>query len=425
MNSLTPQPWCATVLPGGEMTNVQILRGVTLLALLFTLPAHGTQFNATLIAAPTWESRTTASPYEVGQGTTHNNLRQDVELRLREGGFNAQVTTRWLATEGRQPEFHGFSNQVYYDGDLGAGLGFTIGKKVMSWGVGFGFRPLDIVQRENRRGVNLPALTGLPLFALEHFSADSAWTLAWVRPGSGSGNDDRHDSSLAFHWYRLTDGDDLHAVARISHRRGFEVGLGATRVVGEEWSFHGAALYQRRYEKTLNSLAERGGLLATSPPMLATNQRNGLKAVLGAQWTGGAWSILGEAWYDADAYSYAEWKRLDALTARQHGLTGIVPTSAVNGNIAWSSPAYLPINLLRENLLLRVAYDNGDGLKPYAELLSTPRDGGRVLTLGISHEGDRQRISLGFRQLGGKSDSAYAQSPLHRLAWIEWRWALF
>jgi len=133
-----------------------------------------------------------------------------------------------------------------------------VGKKVMSWGVGFGFRPLDVVQRENRRGVNLPALTGLPLLALERFSADSAWTLAWVRPGSGSGaragSDDSRDSSLAFHWYRLADGDDLHAVARVSHRRGFEAGLGATRVVGEEWSFHGAALYQRRYGKTLITL---------------------------------------------------------------------------------------------------------------------------------------------------------------------------
>jgi len=159
--------------------------------------------------------------------------------------------------------------------------------------------------------------------------------------------------------------------------------------------------------------------------MLALPQRNGLKAVAGAQWTGSHWSMLAEAWYDADAYSHAEWQRLDALTARQRALANIAPAQAIAGNIAWSSQAYQANNLLRENLLLRLAHDNGDGFKPYAELLLTPADGGRILTLGASHEGDRQRLTFGLRQLGGKSDSAYAQAPLRRVAWIEWRWALF
>lgn len=400
-----------------------------LFALCLAPAAHGVEFHATVSAAPIWESRATASPYEVGQGTTRNTSRQDLELRLREGGFNAQTTLRWQATEGGKPERHGVANQAYFDGDLGDGLGFTVGKKVLSWGVGFGFRPLDVVQRENRRDVNPPALVGLPLLALERFSADTAWTLAWVRPGVESGekagSDDSRDSALAFHGYRLVDGDDVHAVARLSHRRSFELGLGATRVVGEEWSFHGAALYQRRSSKTLNTLAENGGLLAASDPMHATPRRNGVKVVAGAQWTGGPWSILAEAWYDADTYSRAEWQRLDALTARQRTLAGVAPASAIAGNVAWSSRAYRADNLLRENLLLRLAHDNGDGFKAHAELLLTPADGGRVLTLGASHEGDRQRLSIGLRQLGGRSDSAYAQSPLRCIAWIEWRWALF
>jgi len=402
-----------------------LLIGLAALAIGFTSTAHGIEANAALTAAPVWESRAAASPYEAGQGTTRNHSRQDLELRLREGGFNAQATLRWQTAEGGKPEHHGFANQAYVDGDLGGGLGFTVGKKVLSWGVGFGFRPLDVVQRENRRDVAPPALVGLPLLALERFSADTAWTLAWVRPGHGAGANDSRDSSLAFHGYRLVDGDDVHAVARLSHRRGVELGLGATRVVGEEWSFHGAALYQRRYAKTRNTLAENGGLLAASDPMLATPQRHGLKAVAGAQWTSGPWSLLTEAWYDADAYSRAEWQRLDALTARQRDLAGVAPASAIAGNVAWSSQAYRADNLLRENLLLRLAHDTGDGVKAHAELLLTPTDGGRVVTLGVSHEGDRQRLSLGLRQLGGKPDSAYAQSPLRRIAWIEWRWALF
>jgi len=397
--------------------------------LTIALPAAAAEINASLIVAPEIISDNRASPYYVAPPIVpehSRDSRQDLELRLREGGFNTQGTLRWQAQQGAKPEQHGIANQVYYDGDFGNGLGYTVGKKVVSWGVGFGFRPLDVVQRENRRGVNLPAQVGLPLLALEHFGTSDAWTLAWVRPGEGGGSDDAHDPALAWHWYRFSDGDDLHAVARVSRQRGVELGAGATRIVGDEWSFHGAALYERKYSQQINALAESGGLLAATDPTTRVAGRNGVKLVAGAQWTGeSAWSMLAEGWYDADAFSRAEWQRLDALTARQQARTGLAPATAIAGNIAWSSSAYLNTNLLRENLLLRLGYDDRDGLKPYAECLTTPRDGGRVTTLGAAYDGNRQRFSGGLRQAGGAADSAYARAPLRRLAWIEWRLALF
>jgi len=401
----------------------------TAAALALALPARAAEFNASLSVAPQVASDRTASLYYVGPPTlpAHNrSTRQDLDLRLREGGFNAQGTLRWQAAQGAKPERHGVMNQFYYDGELGGGLAYTAGKKVLSWGVGYGFRPLDVVQRENRRGVNLPAPVGQSLLAVERFDATDAWTLAWVRPGAGGGATDAEDGSLAFHWYRLADGDDLHAVARVSHRRGIEAGAGFTRVVGDEWSFHGAALYEGRYRKTLNRLAENGGTLAAADPMTESQKHHGIKAVAGLQWTGeSGWSAIAEAWYDADAYSRAEWQRLDALTARQRALAGFAPAAAIAGNVGWSSTAYLATTLLRENLMLRLAYDDRDGFKPYAELLTTPRDGGRVLTLGAAYEGNRQRVAGGLRQLGGAADSAYARAPLKRVAWIEWRIALF
>lgn len=405
------------------------MRRLFLLALAAALPAAAAEFNASLSVTPEVDTARRASPYYVAPPTVPahaRSSRQDLELRLREGGFNAQGTLRWQALQGAAPEQHGITNQFYYDGDLGDGTGWAVGKKVMSWGVGFGFRPLDIVQREDRRGVNPPALIGVPLVALEKFTATDAWTLVWTRPGESGGTSDATDSALALHGYRLADGDDLHAVARISHRRGIEAGIGATRVVGEEWSFHGAALFQQRYRQTLNALAENGGLFATSNPMTETLRHGGAKAVAGAQWTGASgWSVLGEAWYDADAYRRSDWQRLDALTARQQALAGIAPASAIAGNAAWSSQAYRAGNLLRANLLMRASYDDGDGYKPYADLLTTPEDGGRVITVGASLEGNRQRGSIGLRQFGGAADSAYARAPFKRMVWVEWRLAAF
>lgn len=404
------------------------MRRAALLTAALALPAQATEINASVALAPEAAAPNRASPYFVGPPAVPlRGSRQDLELRLREGGFNAQGTLRWQAMQERTPERRGIVNQAYYDGEFGSGLGWTAGKKAMSWGVGFGFKPLDVVQRENRRDVNAPALVGTPLLAVERFTATEAWTLAWARPRDTVGADASRDSSLALHWYRLAaNGDDWHAVARISHRRRVELGAGATRVVGEAWSLYGAALLTGRTRRLVNALAENGGLFAAADPMAAAVGRNGIKAVAGAQWTGASgWSTLVEAWYDADAYSRAQWQRLDALTARQRALVGIAPTSAILGNAGWSSQAYLAPNLLRENLLARLSYDNRDGFRPYAEWLATPRDGGRVLTFGASVEGDRARTAFGVRLLGGATDSAYARAPIRRVGWIEWRLALF
>ncbi len=400
--------------------------GAALCALL-ALPAAAVEINASASVAPEVASGNAASPYDLGPpAIPQRAARQELELRLREGGFNAQGTLRWQATQGQTLARHGIVNQAYYDGEVAPGWGWTAGKKTLSWGVGFGFRPLDVVQRENRRGVNPPALVGVPLVAVERFTASDAWTLAWARPVDGVATAARRTSSLAFHWYRLAGATDLHAVARVSPARGLETGAGFVRVVGDAWAFHGALLHEGRYAKLINPLAENGGRLATADPLAARAYRNGIKAVLGAQWTGeSGWSLLAEAWHDDEAYSRADWRRLDALTARQQALAGLAPQAAILGNAGWSSQAYLAPNLLRDNLLLRLAHDNRDGFKPYAEWLTTPADGGQVLTLGASIEGNRQRTSFGLRQFGGAADSAYARAPIRRVAWFEWRLALF
>lgn len=406
-------------------------RRLLIAALALALPVQAAELTAKLRLAAQWQTENRASPYFVGPPTLAENRRsdrEDLELSLRQGGFNAQGSLVGQMATGRTAEPAGVVNQCYYDGELASGWGWTAGKKVMSWGVGFGFRPLDVVQREDRRGINPPPLVGVPLVALERFAADSAWTLAWTRPGEGRENLDRRDEAIAFHGFHFAGGDDFHAVARLSRRRGLEAGLGATRVVGEEWAFHGALLRAGRYAQRLNRLGnpgDPGGLLAGADPMAERWRRGGLKAVAGGQWTGAAgYSVLVEAWYDGEAYRRSDWRRLDALTARQRALAGIAPAAAIAGNIAWSSQAYLAENLLRENLLFRLGYEE-DGFKPYAELLLTPRDGGWVATLGASHEGNRQRLALGLRQAGGAADAAYAQAPTKRVLWAEWRLALF
>lgn len=384
-------------------------------------PAAG-EFSATFAAVPQWRFARRHSPYySPPTADETRSARLDLLVKARRGGWNGEATLRRPLAEDETPARHAVVHQLYHDGEASPGLGYTLGRKVLSWGVGHGFKPLDVVQREDRRLLNPPPLSGTPLLALERFGADDALALVLDRPATP-------EAGLALRYYRLAEGDDLHAVARVSRHHGLEAGAGFARAVGEEWTFHAAALVQGRHTRRGNALADGGGLLATSDPNIESTGRRAAKAVLGSQWTGASgFGVLLEAWYDAAAWSHGQWRRLDALAARQHALAAALPAGArgaVDGNIAWSSRAYQASNLLRENLLLRLSYEH-EGWKSSLEILDTPRDGGRVLSAEVSRQGDRQRLAAGVRFPGGRDGSAYAQAPVGRQVYAEWRLAVF
>ncbi|MFV5215843.1 hypothetical protein ACLIIZ_19145 [Azonexus caeni] len=390
---------------------------------LGSTPALGDEFNATLRVTPEYHEAERGSPYfaagrpEMPGGWNSN---QEVALRYRGHGFSGDATLRWETRQGQADRLRTDLNQFYFDSALGDGLAWTIGKKVLTWGIGFAFRPLDVVQRENRRSVTDPMLVGIPLLSVEKFSINQAWTAVWTQPGQGGDKRDRDDEALAFRWYKVDDKDDLHAVARFSRTRKFEAGFGANRVIGNEWSVYGGTLYSHRYPKTINTLGETGGTFVLTSPLVRQSGDHANKSVVGAQWTGvSGWSALLELFHDGEAYRKSDWRRLDALVARQHLNAALAPAAVFNANLAWSANAYTQVNVHRDNALFRVSYDNGDGFKPYVELLNTPTDGGLVTTLGASYEGNRFKISGGVRHLGGDSDSVYARAPERYMAWVQ------
>lgn len=381
--------------------------------------------TVTLTLAPERLGLNAASPYySTLENTPRSALRSDLEVRWREAGVNGQFTVRRSDRSGESPTTRGILNQLYLDGDLAPGLGYTVGKKVLSSGVGLGFRPLDLIQRENRRAVSPPPPEGVPLLAVQYLNASDAYGVAWSNPGWGAAANDRDDPALSATAYGLRGTWEWHGALRASRRHKLEAGLGWAWTPNEEWAFHAAALYQRRGMTLLNRLAEENGVpFAASDPLAETSRAHVLKAVAGTQWASPAgWGVLLEAWYDGEAMQHDEWRRLGALTARQRALPGI-PQAWIDGNLAWSSRLFERPNLLRENLLLRVSYET-ENWKAHLERLTTPRDGGTVTSFEATRQGDRQRLTAGLRSLSGAADSAYAHSPQSTVAFVEWRYAL-
>lgn len=358
------------------------------------------------------------SPFSVGLPLTafgRERARFEQEAKGRLGPINLLLTAQGTAMDGREPVARAIANEAYADFGSGADR-FTLGKKVMSGDVGYGFRPLDVIQRETRRQLSPPALEGVPVGVWERFSADEAWSLIYANPGHGRRGQARQDEALAVRYFRRAGAADLHAVARLSGRNGAEVGAGFAAVPEEALELHASVLVQRRGERLAVPVLAGRALLDPNRVQATDSIRGPWRALAGFTWTWeGGWSLLGEAWWDGTAPLRGDWKRLFAQAAVRRMLAGIpgVPAGAVAGTTALATRLYEVENLQRRNLLGRLSWTDpsGDGWSSALELLVTPEDRGRVATWSVGREVGAWKIEAGLRRYAGAAGSAWRMFP--------------
>jgi hypothetical protein len=348
---------------------------------------------------------------------------QNLELNWQHTGFNTTATLRNRMTENRKPEQDAFFNELYLDTHM-AGQDVSIGRKITSWGVGFGYRPLDVIQQEDRRALYRNTLRGVNLLAWELFFDTAALSILWTNPGNGDNAD--HPESTAIKFYRTNGNSDWHALARYSKPTGTQAGIGISMVFGDSFEWHASVLWQRYDTSPINRLT----LLQTPPapplsqnnPFIEHNRNNAIKALAGASWTQlSGWTLLAEVWYDKSAYSDREWRSLTTLTEAQRVLLTATNRSAatISANIAYNQQAFTQDNLHQWNTLLRLSRSR-NGMEPSLELLYTPKDQGLVTTARITHTFNRQKIEAGLRIFGGADESAWNRLPLDQVVYISW-----
>jgi hypothetical protein len=265
--------------------------------------------------------------------------------------------------------------------DIAVGVGFaTVGKKVLSWDVGYAFRPLDVVQQQDRRALNAPTLKGVPLLAWEVFDATRALTVVLSNPGHRKAEQPRDDGAVALRLYKRNadSARDEYLVLRLSDRNGVEGGASFSQVEGEALEIHGSVLLQQRHDIPLSAQYSASGL-----PLLPARWESaggGVKALAGMTWTTeGKFSVLAEAWLDRSAQR-------------------------------------------QKNLLLRGA-QNWDDTDLSADLLWMPEDGGRVTSMALDWKHGPWRMSASVRDFGGKPKSLVRASPVRRAAYLSLNYA--
>lgn len=357
------------------------------------------------------------SPFSAGLPLTdfgRDRGRLEQELRGRVGPLSLLLTGTVSAAEAQRPSGKLLANEAHADFRAGDHH-FTLGKKILSGDVGYGFRPIDVIQRELRLQVLPPALEGIPSLAWERYSADAAWSVVLANPGHRRRGDAKSDGSLALRYYERKAGADLHGVARISGRYGLEAGAAVSAVPHESLELHASCLLQQRGER-LAPLAEPGSaqdLLAPDRAVRTVTLNAPGKALAGLTWTAeNGWSVIAETWWDGSAPTAGDWRALAGQAARRNALPG-APAGALAGSLAASTRLFRAPSASRRALFARLAWTDpaGGGVTASLDVLRTLEDGGWTATAAAAWEGDRLRVDAGLRRFGGKPDSAYGLLP--------------
>jgi hypothetical protein len=346
----------------------------------------------------------------------------ETELRASGHGLTGIVTLQQQRQEHSEFESRAWVNELYASHDGGAWQ-FSAGKKIVAWDVGYGFRPNDMVQQEERRVLISRTLEGRPLLMAEHFSADTAWSLVGVNPTAPAEQLGAQEPALAGRVYQRDGAIDWHGFARVGNRTGASVGGAVAWVASEALELHSSLRFSERVDsKAIDPNAT--GLVGNNPWQLRT-EHDVAQFLLGGTWTHASQlSLLAEAWWDGTAPADAQW---DAWAQRNSQLATLAsrgaPAAAVAGNLAWQAEAFsVSPSLRRGNVFLRLSWQH-EAWQPALDMLYTPADQGRVVTASLSWQGDRVQVQGGLRVYAGPADAVVMQLPARGMAYVASTWA--
>lgn len=349
----------------------------------------------------------------------------EAELHGRWRMLNANLLLESEHAEGASTRSSARFNELYASGDFGAWQA-SAGKKIVGWDVGYGFRPNDFVQQEERRTLLTLTQEGRPLMQLEHFNAETALSLVWVNPQRLNDSDDEQrfarESALALRWYARDGAADWHLFGRAGQHTGASLGAAVAWVASEAVELHASARTMQRHDGWRFDPAA-GGLPVPTNPWRVDTLGGASQWLVGATWTGAQQqSLIVEWWHDGTALPDAAW---DAWRARNDTLAALgppIPSFAIAGNLAWQASPFAASSLRRDNLFVRLAWQP-DHWQLTLDALVTPADRGHVVTAGLQWQGDRVRVNAAWRVQRGPGASLLAQLPQRRSAVLAAAWA--
>ena len=333
-----------------------------------------------------------------------DSLRGELSLKGRAGPIRAEATLLQSQNHPGKDLTESQVNELYWTGQA-SDWHFTVGKKIVSWDVGQGFRPLDVIQQENRRALYGATLEGVRVVMAERYVGDAAWSVVLANPLKDDRAHGQEESAAALRYYRHSGRADWHAVARWGRQTGNRGGAALSWVVSDSLELHGSLLYAQHLER----------VRAEGQAYTLRTGEGGWQSALGLNWTGeNQLSLIAEFWHDSRSLRSAEWH---AWRDQATNVPPWLPADARMGHLAMLASAFGNPNLRRDNLLLRAAWTN-NVWSPAVDMVYTPADRGRITTVSLAWQGNVLRVEGGYRRFDGPHSAIARNLPDRNRAYL-------
>ena len=357
--------------------------------------------------------------YEIGDAPeydTNGSVFLDVTGRYKQFYFDTR--NAFISSKGEAVEFDGEIFEAYYTHSFGSG-DLSLGRKGTSYGAGQGFKPLALFQCDSSGNLLDDNEIGSDVITYERFGLESSWAV--LATSHSTLND---EAELGWRWYGFLGNNDVFLVVSANEDDGARAGAGLVAVPSDSLKLYSEALWLDQYSKSLTSLTPENPV-ATSNPFADSNFSSGWRALVGLDYSfAEKWHLIGEAWFDALAYTDDEWDNLLDTRAAQLNLynAGQLDASATTGNLQWNRQALDSERSLRQvNTLLRINASY-DAWEPTLELLYLPADSGYIATSRAEFTiGSSNEIEFALRNFGGPEDSIPRLLEQSWEAGLHWR----
>ncbi|NAZ91180.1 hypothetical protein [Vibrio toranzoniae] len=292
-------------------------------------------------------------------------------------------------------------------------LDVTLGKVRLDWGVGYGYRPLDIIKPYRQNPVGIVAEEGAGVASASLFDMTGEWTLlysdsSWTSQDMNEFEKKNQQQGFGVRRYNLVGDHEYQWVAYYDDVRHGLLGASLVSVLNLAWEFHGSMVYQRQSL----GYSQPDSLLK---PVYLEEQGEAYQALAGLTWANDTGhNVVLEYWFDSRAWSDSEW---ESAIESAEPLSVNPMTASLAGSYA---QGYQHANLVQHNIMFHWSLDSTYGwfedITPTFDVMLSPQDGGFIATQWINYQaldnGDSSlNLELAARFLAGKSDSAYANLP--------------
>ncbi len=344
----------------------------------------------------------------------------ELTLGLAQGGLKLNSSILVLGNGDRPGGSRARISEAYLTHKIGPWQ-FGGGRRVLDWGVGFGFRPNDIVMEEATRPLSPTARQGKYLLQVDHYGPSVTTSLALLNPHRLSKQSAQRrldeEAAMVGQVYGKAGDLDLYGFGRYGKRTGSSAGMGLVGVPTDAITLQGSFRVLRAYSGLTSSGAVDA--VAFQSPWVRETRTNVPLVTLGASWAGESkQSVFVEYWHDARTLSDSQWSQWQQRgqwlaqtgNAFRGGLVPDIPANLLAGNFAWHEIPMEGLNQRRDSVLIRLAWQPENYAFAFDTVLS-PADGGRIHTLSAQWRRYELQLNAAIRWLAGPQDSISRQLP--------------